>query len=90
MDQSGPDDSTLKIPDGMLSISEVYAQHTGDDEPAEDRDSEVELDEGHFDNFQYPVKPHSDSEFDHQLYDDDGLPLIDGDNAPLIPWQYGI
>ena len=91
MDQSGPDASTLHIPDGMLGISEVYAQYTGaDDEPAEDRDSEAELDENLFDNFQYEMDPHSGSACDHELFDDDGLPLIDVDNSPLIPWQDGI
>ena len=35
-------------------------------------------------------EPNPDSDFDHELYDDDGQPLIDGDSAPLIPWQDGI
>ena len=37
MGQSGLDDSTLQIPDGMPGISEVHAQYAGeDDEPAQD------------------------------------------------------
>ena len=67
MGQSEVDDSTLQIPDGMPGISEVYAQYTGDDEPAEDHASGVELDEDHFDNFEYEMEPHSDSDFDHEF-----------------------
>ena len=35
--------------------------------------------------------PHSDSDFDHELYDDDdGLSLVDGDNSSLLLWQDGV
>ena len=40
--------------------------------------------------FEYEMDPHSDSGFNHELYYDDGLALVDGDRAPLIPWQDGV
>ena len=87
-------DSILQIPNGLFT-SEAFNQHTGDDDdegPAEDAastaGSDVALDENHLEkNFEYEMDPHSESDFDHELYDDDGLPLVDGDNSSLLPWQ---
>ena len=94
-DKPAGDDSTLQIPDDLFT-SEAFNQHTGDDddEPVEEAvsaaGSEVELGENHLEkNFEYEMDPHSDSDFDHELYDDDGLPLVDGDNSSLLPWQNG-
>ena len=89
-DQPGVEDSVLQIPDGMFA-SEAYNQYTGDDDdPAEDNGSEAELDEDHVENFEYEMDPHSESDFDHELFDDDSLPLVDGDNSPFTPCQDGI
>ena len=41
-------------------------------------------------NFEDEVEPNSDSDFEHEIYDDDGQPLVDGDNDPLLPWQDGV
>ena len=46
------------------------------------------MEEDHLEkNLDFEMEPHSDSDFDHELYDDDGQPLVDGDNSTLIPWQ---
>ena len=83
-------DPTLLISSDMPGMSEIFAQATGDDGPADDQESGVELDEDHFARFEYEVEPKSDSDFDHELCDDDGQPLVDGDNDPFIPWKYGV
>ena len=92
LDQPVVDDSIPQIPDGMFA-SEAYSEYAGedDDEPAEASGSDAELDEDHLEkNFEYEMDPHSESDMYHGLYDDDGLPPVDGDNSPLTPWQDGI
>ena len=36
------------------------------------------------------MRPDSESDFDHEKYDDDGQPLVDEDDDPLFPWQQGV
>ena len=96
VDQHAGDDSVLPIPSDLFT-SEAFNQYNVDqedevpaDEAASAGDDEVGLDDDHLEkNFDYEMDPHSDSDFDHELYDDDGQPLVDSDNSTLIPWQEG-
>ena len=43
---------------------------------------DVGLDDDHLEKkFDFEMDPHSDSDFDHELYDDDGQPLVDSDGT---------
>ena len=67
--------SILFLPD-MPEISEIFAQTSADDHTHADADG-VELDEDHFENFGYEIESDSESDFDHELRDADGEPLVD-------------
>ena len=91
------DDSILPITNDIFT-SEAFNQYNGDDDcegPADDAastaGSEVALDENHLEmNLEYEMDPHSESDFDHELYEDIGLALVDSDDSSLLPWQDGV
>ena len=75
----------------MAEIAEIFAQTTADDQALDDDATGVELDEDHVvENFKYEVEPDSESDLDHERYEDDGQPLIDEQDEPLLPWAQGV
>ena len=83
-------DLTSLISSDLPCMSEIYGQSTCDGVPADAPDSGVELDEDHVGHFEYEVESDSESDFDHEKYDDDGQPVVDEDDDPLLPWPQGV
>ena len=96
LDQPAGADSVLPVPSDLFTSEAFNQYNVGEEEEAQADDAasagdnEVGLDEDHLEkNFDFEMDPHSDSDFDHELYDDDGQPLVDSDDSTLIPWQEG-